>query len=72
MGDEEAIVLAFNAGCDARLLGLPMGRNPYPAAGAVRPYRSWARGWLDVHQYWGSDVRGRWRFCPLTYIRGCR
>ena len=50
--------VAFNAGCDARIAGLPESANPYydgrlPLPGAA----AWRSGWRHVNLFWGADCR---------------
>ena len=57
---------AFNTGCDARLLGVPIWANPYVGVGRLGNY--WSMGWMDVHKHWGRDA-GRRLVRPLPPIR---
>ena len=41
---------AFNAGCDARLIGRPLHSCVYPDR-SLRIY--WMMGWRDVDRFWG-------------------
>lgn len=54
--------IAFNAGCDARLAGVPPYENPYPKC--HRGYKTWLAGWYDVDVYWGMHARWPVRRLP--------
>lgn len=59
-GDTPA-AMAFNEGCDARLLGQAKERNPY--FGGVC-YEYWNLGWEDVHRHWGRKCQGEIKQLP--------
>jgi hypothetical protein len=48
--------VAFNAGCDARLAGLPLTANPYHGD---KGGGAWSNGWLHVQKRWGEAVTRR-------------
>jgi hypothetical protein len=50
-------VKAFNAGCDARVQGVPMWKNPHDKLSLAT---WWQKGWEHVHKNWASSVDGRW------------
>lgn len=51
---------AFNAGCDARIAGLPKNVNPYQAlcnSDGGSNYAYWRMGWDHVDSYWAKESR---------------
>lgn len=62
---------AFNAGCDARLAGLPDTANPHSSVVAGYTHFKWRQGWLDVDKHWGLLTRGR-PVRPLPEVAACR
>jgi hypothetical protein len=59
---EHRQALAFNSGCDACLLGVSSGANPY-ADDVLSQF--WDEGWDHVNSCWGADVRHRWAYLLL-------
>lgn len=55
-------VEAFNNGCNARIEGLTISTNPHHKRLCKSLWLQWRLGWLDVHDNWGIDVRGRWEY----------
>lgn len=47
--------IAFNAGSDSRIAGLPITSNPY---GVIRRtlHGTWRRGWLDADQAFNGQM----------------
>lgn len=64
--EETDFARAFGEGCDARLAGEPLWLNPYSPG--TRQYYRWRLGWNDVDLHWGTWVKGRWRYAPLTEV----
>jgi hypothetical protein len=56
---------AFNAGSDARLLGIPLTQNPYIGTPGLELYRLWRHGWLHVSRCYGIDVEPRPQLPPV-------
>ena len=62
---------AFNEGSDARVWGVPLGRNPYLLrAEETVLRRSWEAGWLHVEAQYAVGVRGRWAYRELPLVVG--
>lgn len=60
---------AFNRGCDARLSGSPLSRNPYASGGDVELVRQFYSGWMHVDEHWGRLARPWHRVVPLPAVR---
>lgn len=62
---------AFNLGCDARLFGVPIKRNPYSTED-FHLRSEWVRGWSHVEKYWGADVKEKWdvKLKELSFVAG--
>src|SRR3990167_7336107 len=56
---------AFNAGCQARLLGRPFTGNPYLSA-FVEERESWKDGWNHTNDTWG--IGANWLVQPLPEV----
>jgi hypothetical protein len=61
-------VKAFNEGCQARIDGVPMWRNPHDKLSLAT---WWERGWQDAHKNWASWVKGRWFPRLLPHAEDC-
>jgi hypothetical protein len=60
---------AFNAGSDARLVGVRKCDNPHASSsGGGSLYMAWRAGWLHVHQHWGSEP-GAYPVQPLPVVQ---
>lgn len=64
--DRELQARAFNLGCDARINGQSLWKDPYPHDGHLTTY--WRKGWHDVDQHWGEWAKGS--VPPLPEVRG--
>jgi hypothetical protein len=53
MDEEPFTTRAFNLGCDARLAGESLARNPFPED-MPNCWKWWVHGWLDVDKHWGK------------------
>ena len=59
---------AFNEGCDARLRGEPITANPHKHVGGNDDLSAqWARGWKEVHQFYG--IEAKWPIAALPRVR---
>lgn len=63
MSDEPVETQAFNEGCQARINGEALSRNPYDHDRAAK--RSWKRGWEDADLNWAKEARWQVRILPL-------
>lgn len=45
---------AFNAGCDARIAGIPKDHNPFLENKQLA--LEWQHGWYHVNRYWACDL----------------
>jgi hypothetical protein len=57
--------LAFNAGCQARLLSKPLTANPYRSA-HTEERESWKEGWNHTNDTWGKGAH--WPVPPLPEV----
>ncbi len=66
--DKGRVAYLFNRGADARLRGLPL---TWAAAQQYLGYelKWWRRGWMDVEENYGRNVRGRWACRALPPVR---
>lgn len=46
---------AFNKGSDARVMGIPLGSDPYSRNSILT--QAWRQGWHDVDMHWGEWAR---------------
>lgn len=60
--------LGFNRGCDARLMGRPLGMNPYSSIDDLSAHMGWRAGWQHASEFWAEDVRGRWPYLALPRV----
>jgi hypothetical protein len=64
-----ASAVAFNAGSDARLAGLPLTLNPYYWQSHMAA--AWREGWHDVNGNWGHDAGDAVRPLPRVSNEVC-
>ena len=49
---------AFSAGCEARMMGIPISKNPNP--GGTNEHAYWRQGWKEIDENFGRDRPAHW------------
>lgn len=53
-----ALEMAFSAGCEARMRGIPISENPHYGGSNLSHY--WRLGWKEIDQNFGRDRPPHW------------